>query len=126
MKRALIAAMFLIATPAMAQSTLVLPEPDGGYVLIPPSGPITQILREPGGGHLILSPGITSTIILPEPSQFDDFGPAPFSTPDSHTAWKPRKLAEPDSDFCRESGFVERSSCTCIIRDPGARAYGGC
>jgi hypothetical protein len=85
MKLALIAAMILIATPAIAQSTLVLPEPDGGYVLIPPSGPITQILREPGGGHLILTPGITPTIIPPEPSHFDDLGPAPFSTPDKAT-----------------------------------------
>jgi len=52
----------MIAAPAMAQTTLVLPEADGGYTVIPSSGPVTHVLREPGGGYLILKPGKPSTV----------------------------------------------------------------
>ena len=45
-------AMMLIATPALAQSTVVMPLPGAnGYAVIPPrQGFTTQVLPMPGGG----------------------------------------------------------------------------
>ena len=42
----------LIASPALAQSTIVMPQPGaGGYAVVPtPQGFTTQILPMPGGG----------------------------------------------------------------------------
>ena len=41
-----------IATPALAQSTIVMPQPGaGGYAVVPtPQGFTTQVLPMPGGG----------------------------------------------------------------------------
>ena len=41
-----------IAGPALAQSTLILPEPGGGYLVVPPSGRSTQVVPLPGGGAM--------------------------------------------------------------------------
>ena len=68
MKLILAALLLLIAAPAMAQSmTVILPEPDGGYLVVPPSGQITQVLPQPSGGALVVTPGRPSTIVLPLP-----------------------------------------------------------
>jgi hypothetical protein len=78
MKLALLAAMLLIATPAMAQLTIVLPESGGGYMVLTPGQPMTTILPEQGGGYLILNPGKPSTLVLPQPGQaptFDQYRP---------------------------------------------------
>jgi hypothetical protein len=47
-----------IATPALAQSTVVMPLPGAnGYAVIPPrQGFTTQVLPMPGGGWLIVPP----------------------------------------------------------------------
>jgi hypothetical protein len=58
------------ASPALAQSTLILPLPGGGYQIIPPQGFSTQVLPLPGGqGWLILPPPGQgpSTTVLPLP-----------------------------------------------------------
>jgi hypothetical protein len=71
------AILLLIAGPAMAQSTLILPEPGGGYLIVPPAGPSTQVLPQPGGGALVVTPGRPSTVILPLPEGSADT--VPFS-----------------------------------------------
>jgi hypothetical protein len=65
-----------LASPALAQSTVVLLLPGAnGYAVIPPrEGFTTQVLPMPGGGWLIVPPGAQgrSTIVLPLPGD----GPA--------------------------------------------------
>jgi hypothetical protein len=56
-----------IAGPALAHSTVILPEPGGTYLIIPPAGPSTPILPQHGGGALVVTPGRPSTVILPLP-----------------------------------------------------------
>jgi hypothetical protein len=53
------AALALIATPALAQSTIVMPLPGAnGYAVIPPrQGYTTQVLPMPGGGWIIVPSG---------------------------------------------------------------------
>ena len=55
-RRAFIATLALVA---MAQNTIVLPQPGtNGYAVIPPrQGFTTQVLSIPGGGWLIVPPG---------------------------------------------------------------------
>ena len=70
-RRAVIAALALVATPALAQSTIVLPLPGAnGYAVIPPrQGFTTQVLPMPGGGWMIVPPGPQgrSATVLPLP-----------------------------------------------------------
>ena len=71
-----------IATPALAQSTVVLPLPGAsGYAVVPPrQGFTTQVLPMPGGGWMIvpLGPEGRSTTILPLPGD-GSAATAPFS-----------------------------------------------
>jgi hypothetical protein len=68
-RRAIIAALALIATPAMAQSTIVMPLPGArDYAVIPPrQGFTTQVLPMAGGGWMVVPPGAEgrSTTVLP-------------------------------------------------------------
>jgi hypothetical protein len=70
-RRAVIASLALIATPALAQSTVVMPQPGAnGYAVVPPrQGFTTQVPPMPGGGWMIVPPGAQgrSTPILPLP-----------------------------------------------------------
>ena len=65
-----------IATPALAQSTVVLPQPGAnGYGVIPPrQGFTTQVLSMPGGGWMVVPPGPQgrSTTVLPLPGDGSD------------------------------------------------------
>jgi hypothetical protein len=73
-----IAALTVIAGPSMAQSILVLPEPDGTYLLVPPKGLSTTVLSLPGGqGWLVIPsrPDGRSTSALPPPGA----PPTPFA-----------------------------------------------
>jgi hypothetical protein len=69
-----------IATPALAQSTVVMPQPGANaYAVIPPQqGFTTQVLPMPGGGWMIVPPGPEgrSTTVLPLPAMAL---PAPFT-----------------------------------------------
>ena len=79
---ALTLALALIATPALAQSTVVMPLPGAnGYAVIPPrQGFTTEVLPMPGGGWLIVPPGAQgrSTTVLPLPGD-GSAATAPFS-----------------------------------------------
>jgi hypothetical protein len=55
MRQILATILLLIAAPAMAQSTLILPEPGGAYLIVPPVGPSTQVLPQLGGGALVVT-----------------------------------------------------------------------
>jgi hypothetical protein len=55
------------AGPALAQSTVILSEPGGGYLVVPPSTPSAQVLPQPGSGALVVTPGRPSTVVLPLP-----------------------------------------------------------
>jgi hypothetical protein len=79
----LIAAITIaLASPALAQSTVVLPMPGAsGYAVIPPrQGFTTQVLPMPGGGWMIVPPGPQgrSTTVLPLPGD-GSTATAPFS-----------------------------------------------
>jgi hypothetical protein len=67
MRLILAAILLLITGPALAQSTLILPEPGGSYLIVPPAGPSTQVLPQLGGGALVVTPGRPSTVVLPLP-----------------------------------------------------------
>ena len=71
-----------IATLAMAQSTIVMPQlGSNGYAVIPPRwGFTTQVLPMPGGGWMIVPPGAQgwSTTVLPLPGD-GSAATAPFS-----------------------------------------------
>jgi hypothetical protein len=58
MMRPLLALAMLLSLvgPAVAQSTWVLRQPDGGYIVVPPSGPVGQIVPAPGGGFMVVAP----------------------------------------------------------------------
>jgi hypothetical protein len=75
----IILALALIATPALARSTVVMPLPGAnGYAVIPPrQGFTTQVLPMPGGG-LIVPPEGRSTTLLPFPGD-GSTATAPFS-----------------------------------------------
>jgi hypothetical protein len=63
-----IAVVLPIADLALAQSTLILPMPGGGYQIVPPQGISTQVLPLPGGqGWMVIpTPGQQpSTVIVP-------------------------------------------------------------
>ena len=63
-----IVALTAIAGPSMAQSILVLPEPDGTYLIVPPQGFSTTVLSLPDGqGWLVIPsrPDGRSTSVLP-------------------------------------------------------------
>jgi hypothetical protein len=82
-RRATLAALALAVTaPALAQSTVVMPQPGAnGYAVIPPrQGFTTQVLPLPGGGWMIVPPGPQgrSTTILPLPGD-GSAATAPFS-----------------------------------------------
>jgi hypothetical protein len=73
---AAIAALILAATPPWAQSTLIQPQPGGGYQIIPPQGFSTTVLPLPGGqGWIVIPPPGegSSTTVLPLPGS----GPQP-------------------------------------------------
>jgi hypothetical protein len=62
------AVMLAVVSPALAQSTtVILPEPGDGHLVVPPAGPPTQVLPQPGGGALVVTPGRPSTVVLPLP-----------------------------------------------------------
>jgi len=67
-----------VATPALAQSTIVLPQPGGqGYIVVPPQGFSSTVMPLPGGqGWLVVpAPGQgPSTTVLPLPGS----APQPF------------------------------------------------
>jgi hypothetical protein len=70
-----------LATPALAQSAVVMPLPGAnGYAVIPRQGFTTQVLPMPGGGWLIVPPGAQgrSATILPLPGD-GSTATAPFS-----------------------------------------------
>jgi hypothetical protein len=65
---AVIALALATASPAMAQSTLVLPQSGGGYMVIPPQGFSTQVLPLPDGQGWMLVPPPgqqPATVIVP-------------------------------------------------------------
>jgi hypothetical protein len=62
-----VAVSLVVAGPAQAQSTVILPQPDGGYLVVPPAGPASQILPMPGGGALVVTPDRPAMMILPLP-----------------------------------------------------------
>jgi hypothetical protein len=68
---AAIALALAVASPALAQSTVVMPQPGAnGCAVIPPrQGFTTQVLPMPGGGWMVVPPGAQgrSTTVLPLP-----------------------------------------------------------
>ena len=50
------AILLSMVAPAAAQSTRILRQPDGGYIVLPPSGPAGQIIPAPGGGFMVVAP----------------------------------------------------------------------
>jgi hypothetical protein len=76
----LAAILLLIAGPAKAQGTVILPEPGGSHLIVPPAGPSTQILPQPGGGALVVTRGRPSTVVLPLPG--GAAGTVPFTAAD--------------------------------------------
>jgi hypothetical protein len=75
-----ILALALVATPALTQSTVVMPLPGAnGYAVVPPRlGFTTQVLPMPGGGWMIVPPEGHSTTVLPLPGD-GSTATAPFS-----------------------------------------------
>jgi hypothetical protein len=91
-----------IATPAMAQSTVVMPQPGAnGYAVVPPrQGFTTQVLPMPGRGWMVVPPGAQgrSTTALPLPGA-------------GSTATAPFSAAQP---CCRGSPGQGRARLSCI------------
>lgn len=58
MMRPLLALAILMSLvgPTLAQSTRVLRQPNGGYIVIPPSGPAGQVIPAPDGSFMIVAP----------------------------------------------------------------------
>jgi hypothetical protein len=59
---ALAAILLVAADPAHAQSTLVVPQADGTYQIIPPNGPTSYAIPLPGDGYQIITPGQLLTL----------------------------------------------------------------
>jgi hypothetical protein len=76
----ILALTLALATPAMAQSTVVMPQPGAnGYAVVPPrQGFTTQVLPIPGRGWMIVPPEGRSTTVLPLPGD-GSAATAPFS-----------------------------------------------
>jgi hypothetical protein len=76
----IIALALALASPALAQSTVVMPLPGAnGYAVIPPrQGFTNQVLSMPGGGWMIVPPEGHSTTVLPPPGD-GSAATAPFS-----------------------------------------------
>ena len=88
----ILALTLAIATPALAQSTVVMPLPGAnGYAVIPPrQGFTTQVLSMPGRGWMIVPPGpeVRSTTVLPLPGD-GSAATAPFSAAQPCCAGQP-------------------------------------
>ena len=80
-RRAVIAALALVATPALAQSTVVIPQPGANsYAVIPQRQGFTiQVLPIAGDGWMVVSPAGHSTTVLPLPG--DGASTSPPSSP---------------------------------------------
>jgi hypothetical protein len=68
MRIAIIALALAAASPAWAQSTIVLPQPGGVYVVVQPGQPNAYVIPTSGGGWTILQQGQPNTYVLPEPN----------------------------------------------------------